>query len=101
LARQTAFAKKVCRSQNSDDGFFAVSGNNGKLDLAFLDIEDGVSGIALGENRLILAAGGQGPSCADLGQETLGIEGRPFRFQKATSLGLSINTSDARIRSLL
>jgi hypothetical protein len=59
-----------------------VTGNDREFHLALLDIKQGIGGIALGKNRLILAVGGQGSSLADLGQEALGIEERLYRFQK-------------------
>jgi len=82
LAGQTSFAEEVAGTQDGDDRFFAVSRNDGELNLALLDIKQSIGGIALDKNRLILAAGGQGSALADLGQEALGIEGRPLRFQK-------------------
>ena len=83
LAREATLAEKVGRSQDSDDRFFAVLGNDGELDFALLNVKERIGGIALGENRLILTVGGDDSSFADLGQKGFGIEGRPFRFQKA------------------
>ena len=37
-ARQAPLAKKVAGAQNGDDRFFAGVGDDGELDLAFLDI---------------------------------------------------------------
>jgi hypothetical protein len=59
-----------------------------------LDVKEGIGGVALHENRLILAVRGQGPSLTDLGQKALGIEGSPFRFQKAVLLAVSINVGE-------
>ena len=36
---ETSFAEKVAGSQNCDDGFFAMLGKDGELDLAFLDVK--------------------------------------------------------------
>ena len=47
LAYQTALAEKFIGDQHGDDGFFALVGNDGQLDLAFLEIEYGIRGIAL------------------------------------------------------
>jgi len=71
-----------------------VPRNNGELDLTLLDVKEGIGGVALSENRLIFTVGSQGPSLTDLGEEALGIEGRPFRFQKAVLLALSINVAE-------
>ena len=47
LAGQATFAAELVRPQNCDDGFLPLLGNNGDLDLAFLDVEDGIRWIAL------------------------------------------------------
>jgi len=86
LAREASLSEEISGSQNGDDGFFALLGNDGELDSAFLNIKERIGGVALGENRLILTVGGDSSPFADLGQKGLGIEGRPFGFQKASSL---------------
>ena len=42
MAIQTSFAEKVTRPQNGDYGFLALFGNHRELELAFLDVENGV-----------------------------------------------------------
>jgi hypothetical protein len=94
LTRQAPFAEEVGRPQDGHNGFFTMPRNNGELDLAFLDVKEGIGGVALRENRFILAVRGEGPSLTDLGQKALGIEGSRFRFQKAVLLAVSINVGE-------
>jgi len=54
LTRQTAFAEKISHSQEGDYGFFSLPGNDGELDLTFVDVEDGICRITLGENYFAL-----------------------------------------------
>ena len=82
MAREASLSEEISGSQNGDDGFFALLGNDGELDSAFLNIKERIGGVALGENRLILTVSGDSSAFADLGQKGLGIKGRPFRFQK-------------------
>jgi hypothetical protein len=42
LTGQAFFAKEVAGAQNGDDRGFALTGDGGELDLAFLDVKDGV-----------------------------------------------------------
>ena len=55
MAIQTSFAEKVIMFQNSHDGSLAPLGNDSELDLALLDIKNGVRRIALPEDNLILS----------------------------------------------
>jgi hypothetical protein len=55
-------------------------GQDPQLDLAFLDVEDGICGISLSEDDLPLAQLGPGFSGPDPGQEDLGIERRRLSF---------------------
>jgi len=50
LACQATFAKEVTGLQNGDDRFLALFGDNRELELACLNVEDGVGRIALREN---------------------------------------------------
>ena len=47
LPGKTSFAEEFIRSENCDDRFLALLGNDGDLHLAFLDVEDRVRGVAL------------------------------------------------------
>ena len=58
LAYQTALAEKFIGDQHGDDGFFALVGNDGQLDLAFLEIEYGIRGIALRIHHLAFVISG-------------------------------------------
>jgi len=44
---QAPFAKKTARPQDCDDRFLALLGDDGELELAFLEIKDRVRDIAL------------------------------------------------------
>jgi hypothetical protein len=65
-------------AQNSDDRFLSVVGDDRELDLAFLDIKDGVRRFALREDNLFLMVFRSGSSVASLGQKELGIEWNLF-----------------------
>ena len=43
MAIQTSFAKKMTGSQDCNDRFLALLGNDRELDFAFLDVKDRVS----------------------------------------------------------
>jgi hypothetical protein len=51
---QTALAKKVTSSENCDDGFLSVFGNDGDFDRAVYDVKNGIGGVALGVDSLML-----------------------------------------------
>jgi hypothetical protein len=76
--RQTTFAKEVAFAQNGDYRFFSVVGHNSKLDLAFLDIKNGVRWVPLREHNLIFVVSCGRSAFTDLAkvQKDLGIEGR-------------------------
>src|SRR6266566_990393 len=61
-------------SQNGDYGFFSALGNHRELELAFLDVENHGSDVALREDNLILLIFGNRLSIADLGEKLLGIK---------------------------
>src|ERR1700722_6087867 len=74
MAVQTSFAKKVAGSQNGDYGFLSLLGNHGELELAFLNIENRVRGVALRENDLILLIFPYRLSLTDFAEKFLGIK---------------------------
>ena len=47
MSPQATFAKKAAWSQDAYDRLFAEFGNDGELDPAFPDVEDGLPGITL------------------------------------------------------
>jgi len=47
LTDQTAFADEFVRSQDRDDGFLTLFGDNGDFDFSAFDVEDGIRGVAL------------------------------------------------------
>jgi hypothetical protein len=50
---EAGFAEELPLCQNPDDGFLAVLGQDGDLDLAFLDIKNAVGDLPLSEDFLI------------------------------------------------
>ena len=54
MAIQTRFTKKLTKSEDCNDRFLALLGNDRELDVAFLDVKDRVRILSLRENNLIL-----------------------------------------------
>ena len=54
LAGQASLAEEVAGAQKGDHCFLALFGDYRELDLAFLDIEEGIGWIALQEDLVIL-----------------------------------------------
>jgi hypothetical protein len=72
-------------------------GDNRELDLAGLNVEDGIGRIALREKRLLLFVICQRSSFADFGQKYFGIEGSPRRsFHTTDFLYTHYRTARAR-----
>ena len=69
LAGQASLAKEVAGAQNGNHRFLALLGDDRELDLAFLDIEDGVGRVALQEDLVVLRMVGQRPSFAGCWRE--------------------------------
>src|SRR6266478_7214904 len=91
MAIQTSFAKKVTWSQDCNDGFLALLGNDGELDLALLDVKNRVRDLSLRKNNLILPIFGYRFSVAHFGEKYFGIKrdfnslphkGSPFSFSQ-------------------
>src|ERR1700694_1807705 len=74
MAIQTSFAKKMTWSQECNDRFLALLGNDSELDLASLDVKNRVRNLSLGENNLILPVLGYHFSMPHLGEEHFGIK---------------------------
>jgi hypothetical protein len=74
MAIQAPFGKKVAGSQNSDDCFLALLGNDRELDLAVLNVKNRVGDLSLLENNLILPIVGYRFSLAHLGEKYFGIK---------------------------
>jgi hypothetical protein len=75
LARKTRFTKETRWFQNRDHRFFALLGYDGQLNLAILDIEDGIRRIPLRKNNVLLLGLEDRFAAADLSEEELEIEG--------------------------
>src|ERR1700730_13728556 len=87
LAGQATFAAELIRPQNCDDGFLPLLGNNGDLDLAFQDVEDGIGRIALPEHNLIVRIFGFGSSAVYTRKKHFGVERElSFGFHNGPSL---------------
>jgi hypothetical protein len=71
---ETAFAKELTRSQDSNDGFLALLRNDGELDLAILDVKNSVPAVSLRKNNFILLVFGYCFSLAHFGKKRLGIK---------------------------
>ena len=69
---QTCFAKKVVGFQNTYDCFLAPLGNDGELDLALLDVKNGVRLATLRKNNLVLLILGYGFPIAYLARNVFG-----------------------------
>src|ERR1700722_8254507 len=74
MAIETSFAKKLTGSQDGDYGFLPLFENHRELELAFLNVEDGVRRFALRENDLIRLIFCYRRSLADFGEKLLGID---------------------------
>jgi len=68
LPRQASFAKEIAIPQNCDDCFLSLLGQDGELDLAFFDIENGVGRFALNKNAVVGTVFGTRLSAVGLGQ---------------------------------
>src|SRR5206468_12394723 len=79
MAIQTSFAEKVTWSQDCNHRFLALLGNDGELDLAFLDVKNRVRDLSLRKNNLILPIFGYRFSFAHHGEKYFGIK-RGFSF---------------------
>ena len=86
---QATLAEKVAGLQNGDDRLFALVGDDGELEFAFLEIENGVRMVALREDRLALPVVHHFPARTDLSQEHLGIERRRRLFFRRHMTGIS------------
>ena len=74
MAIKTSFAKKLAGSQDCDDCFLALLGNDSEPDLALLDVENRVRDLSLRENNLILPIFRYRFSLAHAGEKQFGIK---------------------------
>src|SRR6185369_8678078 len=74
LPCQGALTEEISRIQDSDRSFLADLGHDGQPDLTFLDIEDGVRRIPLGEDPLFLGSSQTLPALANGCEEGYRIE---------------------------
>src|SRR5271166_2662653 len=99
LPGQASFAAEFVRSQDCDDGFFALLGNNGDFDLAIPDIENCIRGAALYEERVVLFIFDDGSAAVFGAQKNFRIERRlSLAFSDVNSLHYSTSFPRAILR---
>ena len=74
MAIQTSFTEKMPGSQDRNDRFLSLLGNDRELDLALLDVKNRVRDLSLRKNNLILSIFGYRFSFAHLGEKYFGIK---------------------------
>jgi hypothetical protein len=74
LARQASFTEEVLSPKDAYDRFFPLPGDDRKLNLALLDVKDGIRGASLGKNALFRPVLYLRSSFADFCQKRFGIE---------------------------
>jgi len=74
LPGKTCFTEEVFRSKYCDDGFLPLPRDDGELDLAFLNIEDGIGRFSLREDDLAFAELTDAVAIPDKGEKRLRIE---------------------------
>jgi hypothetical protein len=76
LPRQTSLAEEIAFFQDGDDCFLSLIGEDGELDLAFLDVENGVRSVTLDKNTLAFAVFDNRSSAVGFCQKDSDIETR-------------------------
>src|SRR5882762_2485522 len=74
LARKRTFSEKLSLAQYAQGRFLANLGYDSEPNLAFLDVEDRVSLVSLGEDGLFLGKSHDFPTLADSGKEFFWVE---------------------------
>src|SRR5947208_6669541 len=85
LCGQASFAAKFIGPEDCNHGLLAVLGNDGELDLAFLDVKNAIRDVPLREDFLILAIYGNHSSLANFGKEFFWLKS-PFGVPQKGSL---------------
>src|SRR5580658_158926 len=80
LSDQGAFTKEIIGAQERDDGFLPLLGHYGDFDLAFFDVENCISGVALRKELVSLSVRGKGPALSSGRQKGCGIKSPRARF---------------------
>ena len=76
LPRQASFAEEIASSEDGNHGLLSAGRYHRKLDLALLDIEEGVGRVGLRKNDVTSGVALYGPSGPGLGQKVPGAEWR-------------------------
>src|SRR5690349_13899730 len=74
LSGQAPFPKEIAGTQNCNHGFLPLLGDDGRLDLAAPNVKNGLRGVALGVDILILPIIGNGSSTVHFREKHFGIE---------------------------
>src|ERR1700722_14561807 len=74
LPGKTPFAEKLTWPKNRNDGFLPLLRNDGELDLTLLHIKDGIRGLALRIDSLVLTVFSNTAAVADLGEKRFRVE---------------------------
>ena len=74
LPGKTSLAEEFVRTEDCDDRFLALLGNDGELHLAFLDVEDRIGRVALRKDDLAFAVFADAPAIPDAGEKRFCIE---------------------------
>src|SRR5277367_1034323 len=74
MAVHAAFAEEMSGLQDRDDGFLTLFGQDSELDLAFLNVKNGLRDIALFEDFLVLVKVEYRFPIADFGEKDLGVK---------------------------
>src|SRR5580693_10224180 len=62
LSNQASFSKEFVRTQERDNGLLSLLGHYGDFDLAFFDVENCISGVALCKKDFSFLVCGNGPA---------------------------------------
>ncbi len=91
LAGQATFAEEIAGSQNCDHSFLTLLGDDGLLDLAALNVKNGIGRVALSEYNLLLLIIGRALPAVYFREKLFGIERElslPFHCKPALSRGV-------------
>ena len=98
LPREAAFAAEFVFFQDCDHGFLAVPGQDADFDLALVNIEDAIRGVALHEERLILVVFDDNSPLAVFDEEILWINHCAWAGQVCRTLSTSV--ANERLRTI-
>ena len=80
LSDQAALTKEIIGAQERDDGLFSLLGHYGDFDLAFFDVENCISCVALRKELVSLSVRGKSPALSSGRKKGCGIKSPRARF---------------------